>query len=261
MIGTMKETTILALLVAALATTPPVRADEGSLSVSPAVVTLAGLPGQSTTQTLTFTNGTSRPFSFEMIAQDALVRDGRRTYVEAGSLPGSIAATAVFSAKMFTVPPQQNVRVDVTVTIPAHPAVRAIAVLCHGITKLGNGPVKMTGSVGTLLTFALAGDVIAAVATPLSVSPQTASSNLRATQQVSNSGTAPVVATGMLAILDTKGARAGRQAIPGWRMLPGERTDVRVEYAGELRPGHYRALVTYDLTDKTLTSAAEFSVQ
>jgi hypothetical protein len=261
MIETAKKAVVVSTLIATMASASALRADGGALSVSPAVVTLAGNPGQSTTQTLTFTNGTSQPFTFEMLAQDALVRDGKRTFVEAGSLPGGIAATAVFSQKLFTVPAGQAVHVGVTVTIPPRPSVRAIAVMCHGITTLGNGPIRMTGSVGTLMTFALTGDVIGAVATPLAVQPPTASSNFVASHRVSNSGTEPVVATGMLAILDATGTLAGRQAIPGWRMLPGERTDVRVEYAGELRSGHYRALVTYDLTDKTLTSSADFVVQ
>jgi hypothetical protein len=43
-------------------------------------------------------------------------------------------------------------------------------------------------------------------------------------------------------------------------MLPGEKTAVRVVYDGLLDAGHYRAMVTYDLTDKNLTSVAEFSV-
>jgi hypothetical protein len=65
----------------------------------------------------------------------------------------------------------------------------------------------------------------------------------------------------MLAILDAAGALVGKQAIPGWRMLPGEITDIRVEYGGDLAAGHYKALVTYDLTEKTLTSSAEFDVR
>ena len=259
--GTIKGAIALTILFSGLASTTVLRADTGALSVSPAVVMLAGQPGQSTTQTLTFTNGTSGPFSFEMMSMDAVVRDGKRAFVEAGITPGGIAATAVYSQKLFIVPAGKSVQVDVTVTIPAHPSVRAIAVMCHGTTKLGDGPMKMTGSVGTLMTFALKGDVIAAEASPLVVQPPTASSNFVASQRVSNSGTAPVVATGMLAIVDTTGALAGNQAIPGWRMLPGEETEIRVEYAGELRAGHYRAMVTYDLTDKTLTSTTEFDVR
>jgi hypothetical protein len=257
----MKKTMVLMMLVAGVATAPALRADQGSLSVSPAIVMLRGEPGQSTTQTLTFTNGTSMPMAFEMKALDDVVRDGKRRFVEAGILPGSIAATAAFSPKLFTVASQQTVHIDVTITIPPQTAVRAIAVMCQGTTKLGSGPLRMTASVGTLLTFALSGDVIAAEASPLAVQPPTATSNFVAAQQVANSGTEPVVATGMLAIIDAAGALVGKQAIPSWRLLPGERTDMRVEYGGDLRPGRYRALVTYDLTDKTLTSSAEFIVR
>jgi hypothetical protein len=260
-IGTMKRTTVLMVMFAALASAHALRADEGSLSVSPAVVMLRGEVGQSTTQTLSFTNGTSQPLSFEMLAQDAVVRDGKRLFVEAGTLPGSIAATAAFSPKLFTVASGQTIHIDVTITIPPQPAVRAIAVMCHGTTTLGSGPLRMTASVGTLMTFALSGDVIAAEASPLTVQPPTASSNFVAAQEVVNSGTEPMVATGMLAIVDAAGKLVGKQAIPPWRMLPGERTDVRVEYGGELPSGRYRALVTYDLTDKTLTSSAEFNVR
>jgi hypothetical protein len=260
-IGTMKRTTVLMVMFAALASAHVLRADEGSLSVSPAVVMLRGEVGQSTTQTLSFTNGTSQPLSFEMLAQDAVVRDGKRLFVEAGTLPGSIAATAAFSPKLFTVASGQTIHIDVTITIPPQPAVRAIAVMCHGTTTLGSGLLRMTASVGTLMTFALSGDVIAAEASPLTVQPPTASSNFVAAQQVVNSGTEPMVATGMLAIVDAAGKLVGKQAIPPWRMLPGERTDVRVEYGGELPSGRYRALVTYDLTDKTLTSSAEFNVR
>jgi hypothetical protein len=231
------------------------------MSVSPAVVMLRGEIGQSTTQTLTFTNNTLQSLSFEMQAQDAVVRNGKRVFVEAGTLPGSIAATASFSPKLFTVGAGQSISIDVTVTIPPDPAVRAIAVMCHGTTKLGNGPLRMTASVGTLLTFALAGDVIAARASPLTIHAPTASSNLVAAQQVSNSGTEPMVATGMLAIVNDSGVLIGKQAVPSWRMLPGEVSDMRVEYSGDLLKGHYTAMVTYDLTDKTLTSSAEFNVR
>jgi hypothetical protein len=257
----MTKPMVVMTLVAILATAMTLRAGNGAVSVSPSVVMLRGEAGQSTTQTLTFTNGSSQPLSFEMKALDAVVRNGTRGYVGPGTVPGSIAATAAFSPRLFTVAPGQTVKIDVTVTIPARPSVRAIAVMCQGTTKLGDGPLRMTASVGTLMTFALTGDVIAAEALPLTVQPPTASSNFVAAQQVANNGTEPVVATGMLAILDTNGILVGKQAIPGWRMLPGETSAVRVEYGGELPAGHYRALVTYDLTDKTLTSSAEFDVR
>jgi hypothetical protein len=57
----MKTTMVLMTLFAALASAPPLQAGIGEVSVSPAVVMLRGEVGQSTTQTLTFTNGTSLP--------------------------------------------------------------------------------------------------------------------------------------------------------------------------------------------------------
>lgn len=257
----MKSLAVMMTLLAGLAAAVPLRAGNGALSVSPAVVMLRGETGQSTTQTLTFTNGSSQSHAFEMKALDAVVRNGKRIYVEPGTVPGGIAAMASFSPRVFSVAPGQTVRIDVTVTIPPVPSVRAIAVMCQGTTRLGTGPLRMTASVGTLMTFALAGDVIAARALPLNVQAPTASSNFVAAHQVANSGTEPVVATGMLAILDARGSLVGRQAIPGWRMLPGETSDIRVEYGGDLPAGHYRAQITYDLTDKTLTSSAEFDVR
>jgi hypothetical protein len=259
MIRTMQRTMFAMALVAGVASA--LRAESGAMSVSPAVVELRGEVGQSTKQTLTFTNGTSQSLAFEMKAQDAVVRNGQRLFVEPGTLAGSIAATAVFSPKGFTVGPQQTVHIGVTITIPPKPVVRAIAIMCQGTTKLGTGPLRMTGSVGTLMTFALSGDIIAATTSPLIVQPPTATSNFIGAQRVTNSGTEPMVATGMLAILDSAGTLVGKQAIPGWRMLPGERSEMRVEYGGDLPSGRYRAMVTYDLTDKTLTSSADFIVR
>jgi hypothetical protein len=244
-----------------LAAAGPLSADVGSMSVSPSEVMLRGTVGQTTTQTLSFTNKTSRPLSFEMMAQDAIVREGVRSYEEAGTIPAGIAATAVFSPRAFTAAAGESKDIKVTLTIPPNTGVRAIAVMCQGTTKLGVKPLQMTASVGTLFTFALVGDVIAATASPLLIQTPTASSNLVARQDVANSGTEPVVATGMLVILDGTGAMIGRQTIAGWRMLPGEKTPVRVVYDGRLATGHYRAMVTYDLTDKTLTSVAEFDVR
>jgi hypothetical protein len=251
---TLTITTLILLLAMTAA------AGDGALSVSPAVVILRGASGQSTTQTMKLTNGTSQPFSFDLKAQDIVVRDGRRVFVDGGQLAGSIAATAAFSRKSVTLAPGESVHVDVTVTIPPKPAARAVLALFHGTTKLKRGSIGSTVSLGMLLTFALSDDVLSS-STPLSVHPPTATSNLAVSQQLINSGPEPFVASGMLAIVSGKGALVGRTPVPAHRLLPGERTDVRAEYAGELAPGHYRALMTYQLAATSITSAAEFDVR
>ena len=237
------------------------RASEGTLSVSPAVVMLRGTAGQSTTQTMTIVNESAQPFSFDLQAKDVVVRDGRRVFVDAGQLAGSIANTAVFSRKSVTVAPGEKLSVDVTVTIPPSPAARGVIALFHGTTKVRSKGMQVTASLGTLLTFTLVDDVNA-VASPVAVKPPTATSNLTVAQQLSNSGQEPLFARGMLAIVNGTGALVAKQALPPRRLLPGEKTDIRAEYGGDLAPGSYRALVTYDLqNNKTLTSSAEFTVR
>jgi hypothetical protein len=233
-------------------------AGEGSLSVSPAVVMLRGAAGQSTTQTMKLTNTSHQSFSFDLKAEDVVVRDGKRAFVDAGRLAGSIAATATFSRKSVTLAPGESVRVDVTVTIPANPCARGVLAVFRGTTKLpGSGA---TVSLGTLLTFALSDEVLSST-TRLNVHPPTATSNLVVAQQLADSGSEPFVATGMLAIVNGSGALIGRTPIPSHRLLPGERTDIRAEYAGDLAPGHYRALMTYQLAATSVTSAEEFDVR
>ena len=232
-------------------------AGDGTLSVSPAVVMLRGESGQSTKQTMVLTNGASQPFSFEMKAKDVVVRDGQRVMVEAGELPGSIAATATFSQKLVTVPPGETVRVDVTVTIPPSPAGRAIVAMFQGKTRSAAG---VTASLGMLLTFTLSDDV-AADASALTVHPPTPTANLSVVQHLRNSGSEPVVAKGMLAIVNASGALIGKQALPPRRLLPAERFQSVAEYAGDLAPGRYRALVTYDAQGRTISTSAEFEVR
>lgn len=251
----MKKMSMLFLFAATT-----LHAEQGALTVTPAVVMLRGGAGQSTTQRLRLTNGASRPFSFDLVAQDVVVRDGKRQFANAGSLAGSIAATAVFSQKHVMVRPGETVTVDVTVTIPQNTTIRAIAALFRGNERIVRGSTAMTASIGTLLTFALS-DARAVDAADVQVVPQSASTNTTFTQSLVNSGTEPLVARGMAAILDGRGTLVGKAPLSTRRLLPGERTELRGEYAGELARGHYRVLLTCDAEGKTVTRSAEMEVR
>ena len=134
-----------------LATNPPLN----TLALSPSVIMTRGEAGQSVTQTLSLTNYTSMPFSFEMVAQDVVVRDGKRVFVTAGELPQSIANTAIFSKPAVTIAPGQTASVDVTVTLTKGTDIRAIVAIFQGTDKFngGKGSVGMTASLGCLITF------------------------------------------------------------------------------------------------------------
>jgi hypothetical protein len=233
--------------------------EDGTLSLSPAVVMLRGDHGQSTTQTLTLTNGTSRAFSFDLVAQDVLTTDGKRSFADAGAIAGSIAATAVFSQTHVDVPPGQTVAVNVTVTLPPNTQQRAVVALFRGTNQVMSGKVPMTASLGSLLTFSVS-DSVELDAQPLSVRPQSATANLGITHACRNAGREPLVAKGVMAVIDARGSLVGKSPLAPKRLLPGESADLGGEYGGELDPGKYRVFVTYEYEGKTLTREAEVTI-
>jgi hypothetical protein len=250
-----------AALLALCGQPAPARAQTQTLTLSPAVVPLSGHLGQSVRQTLKLDNATTLPLEFELEAKDVVVRNGARTFVAAGQLAQSIAATAVFSARRVAVPPHQARTVDVTLTLPRAASHRAAVVIFRGLTRIARGSRRTaTVSLGTLFTFALS-DAIAVAASDVTVSPQTPARNLRFEQTFVNSGNEPVVLKGITVIVDGSGVMVGRVPAAAHRLLPGERAAVRSEYAGELPRGRYRALATYEFEGRAVTRAAEFVVR
>jgi hypothetical protein len=246
------------LLLLLLATNVCAGAD-GTLSLSPAVVMLRGDHGQSTTQTLTLRNGTSRAFSFDLVAQDVVTQDGKRTFAPAGSMAGSIAATAVFSQTHVDVAPGDVVAVNMTVTLPSNTQQRAVVALFRGTNQVMSGNIPMTASLGALLTFSVS-DAVELDAQPLSVRPQSATANLGVTHACRNAGREPLVAKGVMAVIDARGTLVGKSPLAPKRLLPGESADLGGEYGGELDPGKYRVFVTYEYEGKTLTRDAEVTI-
>jgi hypothetical protein len=247
--------------LAALLGLVAVPAGAQTLSLSPAVVPLGGQPGQSTVQTLTLTNGTGLRLEFALEAQDVVVRDGRRVFVAAGEVPGSIAATAVFSERRLELGPGQAASVDVTVTLPASAAHRAVVVLFRGLTRIaGAGGSAATASLGTLLTFTLS-DERSVSPSELTVEPPTAARNLAFEQAFANDGSEPVVLKGMTVILDGGGRVVGKVPARPQRLLPGERAALRGDFGGELSPGTYRALSTFEFDGRAVVRSAAFEVR
>jgi len=246
-------TTFIAFFVATIATA-------GSLSLSPAVVNLRGEPGQSTTQRLFLTNATPTPVSFDLLAEDIVVTNGKRRFVPAGEIAGSIAATAVFSRKSVTVKPGSSEAVNVTVTLTPNTTSRGVLALFHGTTRVMNGRVPMMPSLGTLLTFAISDDERVDIA-PLVVTPPTTTRNLAVAAHCVNSGSEPLVVKGVAAIIDARGVLVGRIDLQPRRMFPSETASLDGEYAGDIVRGHYRVIVTCDLGTKSVTKSAEVDVR
>jgi hypothetical protein len=232
----------------------------GSLSLSPAVVQLRGEPGESTTQALTLTNSTHLDLEFQMEAKDVVVRDGKRVFLAAGSIPASIAATALFSSTSIVIPAGQKRSATVMVTLPPNASNRAVIVLFRGTTKIGEGKSGATASLGTLLTFALS-ERVSVRASELTVTPQSPTTNTALGASLANDGSEPVLARGIAVVLDSNGAIVGKAAFEPRRLLPGERTALRTEYPGVLRAGSYRVLSTFEYEGKSFTRSADLVVR
>jgi hypothetical protein len=236
-----------ALLAATTAKTAPITAN-GALTVSPAVITLKGTFGQSTIQRVSLTNGTSHSFACEIVVQDVVVRNGRRLFAGPGLTPGSIAATAVASPR------------TLTLTVPPDTSQRAVVVLFHGTKRLLQNGTSMLASIGALMTFALSDGIVLNTG-EMSVAPPTATKLATFAQTAVNGGREPLLARGVVAILDAHDALIGRSNLEPRRLLPGEQTEFRAEYPGDLKPGHYRVMLTYGFEGQTLVRTADMDVK
>jgi hypothetical protein len=233
---------------------------DGSLTLSPSVIMLQGKAGQSTRQTLRMTNSSAVDLGFEMMAQDIVTRDGQRVYIPAGQLPGSIAATAVFSQPLVEVPAKQTAAVEVTLTVPEGSAVRAVAVIFRTRQLTDRRQqVGIATSLGALITFNLSND-ISLEASGFDIVPQSANQNLTVSQWLTNTGKEPVIPSGVVAWLDANGKLIGKSTVEPHRLLPGERLAFRTEFPMELRPGKYRTLVAMQYGEKSLTTSREIIV-
>lgn len=247
------------LFLAFAAAILPLPAAAQSIVIRPAAVALKGEPGQSVTQTLTLQNETALPLDFELVAQDVVVRDGKRVFVEAGQLPGSIAATAVIDTPRIRVEPGQSGSAQVIFTLPPDMKHRAVVAIFRGITPLSSGGgAKATMSLGALFTFQISGQV--SMAGQLLAKPPTGSSNASFAGTLTNDGTEPVVPTGALAVVNAQGRMVGRASFTSRRFLPGESDTLMAEYAGDLDSGVYRAIATFDVDGKPLTLVAPLLV-
>jgi len=233
-----------------------------SLSLSPAVIMAKGAYGQSLTQRLTINNQTSNAFSFEMVAQDVIVRDGKRVFLPAGEIDNSIAATAIFSPKEIVAAPFSSASVDVTITLPQDTSLRAIAAVFRtkSVVNPTSGSVGLTASMGTLITFNLS-DKVALAADPITVNLPTDSTNLSVDQALTNTGSEPIIPKGVAAILNGKGQLVGKSSFAVQRLLPGEKLVFHTEYPDQLAAGSYHVLCTFQFEGKTESQQTDFIVK
>jgi hypothetical protein len=244
-----------------IAAAPPSERPAPSLALSPAVIMIKAKPGASSTHALTITNLTYGKSRFVMEAFDVVTQDGKRVFVPAGETSGGIARSTIFNPPTVEVNPGESAQVNVTLTVPPEPGVRAVVAIFHGQTAVsGNGNLLVAGSLGTLITYSLSDKIAVRTGAPI-VKPQTETSNLTLSEPLENCGQEPVVIKGTLAILKNSGQLIGRVTIESHRLLPGEKFDSVVEYPNIIQRGQYRAMISFVHEGGVQTSNVEFQVQ
>ncbi len=233
--------------------------DGGGISLSPSVVMLKGTAGQAHRQALRLTNTTERELTFDLVAED-IVAEGERKFLPAGDRADSIAATAVFSPRTLVIAPNSSGTADVTFTVPSGTAVRAVAAIFRSRTPATvREGVGITASLGALFTFTLSGDARLET-TPVTVTEQTDTVNLRFTQAARNAGTEPLYFGGAVAVLDAQGTLVARMPIEAQRLLPGEQLQFHADYPTLLAAGRYRAVFSLEHTDSAQSTTVDFAV-
>jgi hypothetical protein len=233
---------------------------DSNLALSPAVIMVRSKPGQMTTQTLTIVNHTPTDLTFNLATEDVVVRDGKRLFSPAGEIADGIAARAVVSPALLVVKAGEEGIAHVTLTVPVQTTQRAVVTFFRGVVPpLDQGTVGLNASLGALITFNLSSDYNVE-SKPVQASTQTPGANVILSEELRNVGTEPVVPKGVIVILNTAGKRVAKASFSAQRMLPGERLIFTANNPGQLRPGHYRTLSSFEFEQRVLTSAGEFTI-
>ena len=237
---------------------PQTSANTPRMTLSPAYVTLDSSFGQTITQTLTLSNQTENTFAFDMEAQDVIVKNGKRVFYRGGELAHSIAGSAVYSQRSGTVEPFSNKSVEVLLTIPAQTNVRAVTVTFKNRRIAASpGAVSLTASLGALIAIVLTKD-FNLEGGAVSVRAPTASENLSVKQELTNTGTEPMVPVGVAAFVDGSGQLVAKVPFESPRLLPGERLPFSATYPGTLKRGSYRVVCTFSYEGHSLTTTGQY---
>lgn len=231
------------------------QAQESSVSISPASIDAKVKRGASYTQTFTLTNKTGTRLLLNSSLSDFWYDENNsRLTGRAGTLPRSASLWIQFSPAEIVIEPNSTATVKAVITIPqdvsgsyyavpnfeAVPADKPVVNVSTNQTSTSigirfRGLMMFTTDEGAEYNVEIMGGKIA---------PPTDSSELELDLDLRNRGTAHAKVRGSFAILDSKGALAGRGNIAEKRYLPTQRDFIKAGWAGKLPPGSYTCIVT-----------------
>lgn len=133
--------------------------NQAGLSLSPSLAIIQCEPGKSASQTLTLSNNTTSELTFQVVALDMVVQDGKARFVRPGAILNGLAVTAVLSQKYLNIKPGQTASLSATFTVHPQTTARGVLLLIQGTDKATfGGTTAVTPTLGTLISFVVPED-------------------------------------------------------------------------------------------------------
>lgn len=237
---------------------PFARAQQNSVGVSPASIEAKVKRGATYTQAYTLFNNTSERLRFSCSVLDYWYdENNRRLTGRPGTLPHTASPWVQFSPSQIVVEPKSSATLKVIITVPLGAQGGYYTMPVFEALPVRDEP-KAAGSVenSSRASIGIRFRGLIMLATEDAneynievmggkVAPPTDATPLEVDIDVRNRGTVHVRLQGSFAILDEKGALAGRGKLESSRFLPGQRNILKAAWASTLAPGKYTALVTF----------------
>lgn len=227
-------------------------AQQVSVGVTPASVDAKIRPGAAHTQTYTIFNHTGARLRFRCAVTDYWYDEqNRRLMGRPGTLPRSASLWVQLTPSEVVVEPDASATVKAVITVPPDavgsyytmPVFEAVPEVAKPVGAASAATIGVRFRGLMMLTTEAGADYQIEIAGGRAT-PPTASSPLGLDLDVRNHGTAHARVRGSFALIDAAGRPAGRGKLNEKRLLPGQRDSCRGDWAGELTPGRYVAVVT-----------------
>jgi hypothetical protein len=248
--------TILILLFGAvICASGQARAQGQSLGISPAYIEAKVKRGATYNKVFTISNDTPTRLRFRFSVVDYWYNEnGEHIDGRPGTLPRSASPWVQFTPTEIVIEPNSSAAAKAIISVPqtasggyyTRPVFEAEAAdrteASHkGSTASASVAIQFRG---LMMLVTETGAEYNVEVTGGKISPPTQSSALQIDLNVRNRSTAHAQLRGVFAILNPTGALVGRGRIDPKNYLPGEQDVYKAEWAGELAPGHYTAVVT-----------------
>jgi hypothetical protein len=240
-------------------------ANAQSLGLTPAMMDATVKRGSSYTNTFTLSNGTSTRLRVHCSVSDYWYDDkNQRVTGRAGTLPHSASLWVQFTPPEFIIEPHSSGSVNAVITVPLTATGGYYTAPTFETENADAPPPGAPGTAQANLKIRFEGLLLLTTddSTEYNVeimtgqiSPPTVSSPLKMNLDVRNRSTAHARVRGVFAVLNAAGKLAGHGEIEEKRFMPGQRDAFKTEWAGDLAPGRYTALITLSYARAGMTPA------